>query len=158
MNEQEFDKYLSDSITELEEKRTLLEADYGIGHHERYILEYENSSLLFFDKEYPVVEATIIPVATLITDINQLVWFWSFTNLPESVRETSSAVKKLYDLTGHEHFRRRSVPCNESMAWDIASLACKFLDARGVYRVPQGNMYAYVLISHIEHYQQACAS
>lgn len=158
MNDEEFDKYLSESITELEEKRVLLETDYGIGHHERYILEYENNSLLFFDKEYPVVEATIIPVAAHITDIDQLVWFWSFKDLPEPVRKISSAVKKLYDLTGHEHFRRMSVPCNESMAWDIASMACKFLDAKGVYRVPQGGMYAYVLISHIEHYKQACAS
>jgi len=158
MNKEEFGTYLTESITELEEKRVLLETNFDIGHHERYILEYEKSSLLFFDKEYPVVEATIIPVAAHITDIDQLVWFWSFKGLPESVRETSRAVKKLYDLTGHEYFRRNSIQCSESMAWDIASMACKFLDAKGVYRVPQAGMYAYVLISHIEHFTQAYAS
>ncbi len=158
MNEQELDHYLSEANTELEEKRILLETNYGIGHHERYILEYENSSLLFFDKEYPVVEATILPVAAHITDIDQLVWFWSFKGLPESIIKTSGAVKKLYELTGHDYFRRKSIHCTESTAWDIASMACKFLDAKGVYRVPQAGMYAYVLISHIEHYKQAYAS
>jgi len=158
MNDDEFDKYLSESVTELEQKRILLEANFGIGHHERYILEYESSSLLFYNKETPVVAATVIPVAAHITDIDHLVWFWSFKGLPESVKKSSTAIKKLYDLTGYEFFRRNSVPCDESMAWDVASMACKLLNAKGVYRVPQAGMYAYVLISRIEHYNQARAS
>lgn len=157
MTEDEFERYLNESVTELEEKRVLLETHYGIGHHDRYILEYNNSSLLFFDKENPVVEATILPVAAHITDINCLVWFWSFKDLPEPIRKRSSTVKNLYDVTGYSMFRKQSFPCSESMAWDIVSLACKYFDAKGVYRVPQGGMQAYVLISQIEHYNQACA-
>ncbi len=158
MNSDEFKKYLDESVLELEQKRLLLEQQYGVGHHDRYVLEYDNSSLMFFDKEQPTVEATILPVATYITETECLVWFWSLKNLPEPIRKLSSAVKKLYDITGQDIFRRQSFGCSESTAWDLASMACKCLDAQGVYRVPQGNMYAYVLISQITYYNQACIS
>lgn len=153
MTDDEFDKYLEESCDELDVKYKHLVDEYGFGSHDNFVVEYENQSLMFFRKEAPVVEANILPVASHIPEKNSLVWFWSNRNLPDHVREQSKAIKKLYDITGFELFNNPSVECDESMAWEIAVMACKCMNAKGVYRIPQGNLNSYVLITDVWHYK-----
>ncbi|MEW8415839.1 MAG: DUF6882 domain-containing protein [Candidatus Thiodiazotropha endolucinida] len=152
MNGEEFDKYLEDACDELDQKYQVLVDEFGFGSHDNFVVEYENQSLIFFDKEKPVVEASILPVASHIPEKESLVWFWSNRNLPDAVRDHSAAVKKLYEVTGYEVFDNPSVECDETMAWEIAAMACKCLGAIGVYRIPQANMHSYVLITEVRHY------
>lgn len=152
MNDEEFDKYLEDACDELDQKHQALVNEFGFGGHDNFVVEYEKQSLMFFDKERPVVEASILPVASHIPEKESLVWFWSNHRLPEQIRKHSSAVKKLFDVTGYEVFNKPSVKCDENMAWEIAAMACKCLGAEGVYRIPQGNMHSYVLLTEVRHY------
>lgn len=72
--------------------------------------------------------------------------------MPESVRDHSSAVKVLYDQTGYDVFNNPYMSCDEGMAWEVAAMACKCLDAKGVYRIPHGNMHSYVLLTSVRAY------
>ncbi len=152
MTDEEFDQYLDDACTEHDEKYAQLINEFGIGSHDNFVVEYENQSLLFFEKERPVVKCKIVPVATHIPTKNSLVWFWSNKNLPEQVRNFGTPIKKLYELTGYDLFNNPSVECDEDMAWEIAAMACKCLNGKGVYRIPQGNIHSYVVLTSVSHY------
>lgn len=152
MNDEEFDSFLDEACNELDTKYQYLVDEFGLGSHDSFVVEYEEQSLLFFCKEKPVIKAKILPVASHVPEKDSLVWFWSNSNLPDSVKEHSAAVKKLYDVTGYELFNNPSVECDEGMAWEIAAMACKCLGAQGVYRVPQGNLFSYLLLTEVQHY------
>ncbi len=63
----------------------------------------------------------------------------------------------IYQYDGYEEYRLRdffnkpSVECDEGMAWEIAATACKCLEAKEVYRIPQGNTHSYVLLTEVRH-------
>ena len=152
MNDDEFDVYLNQSCDELDDKYQYLADEFGVGSHDNFVVDYEAKLLTFFEKEKPVVEAEIIPIASHIPEKENLVWFWSNRNLPDNVRESGSAIKQLFDITGYELFINDSVECDESMAWEISAMACKCLSAMGVYRIPQGNLFSYVLLFNVRHY------
>lgn len=153
MTDDEFDKFLEEACDELGHKYKKLVDDFGLGNHERFVVEFEKQSLLFFENEKPVVEAVIIPIASHIPEKESFVWFWSNRNLPDELRDLSCKVKKLYEITGFELFNNPSISCDEDMAWEVAAMACKALDAKGIYRIPQSNgLYSYVLIMDIRHY------
>ncbi len=150
MTDEEFDNYLEKACDEHDEKYQFLIDEFGIGSHDSFVVEYENELLQFFKKEKCVVEARILPIASHIPEKSNLVWFWSNRNIPETLREKCSTVKKLYDVTGYDLFKNPSAECDEAMAWEIAAMACKCLNAKGVYRIPHSNLYSYVLITDIQ--------
>ncbi|MBK6512481.1 MAG: hypothetical protein IPG64_27150 [Haliea sp.] len=150
MTDEEFDIFVEEAMAELDQKRQMLTESYGLGTHSNFVVEYENNLLTFFENERPIVVAKILPVASHIPEMENLKWFWANENLPESVREHSSAVKMLYDQTGYDVFNDPHIACDEGMAWEIAAMACKCLNAQGVYRIPHGNMHSYVLLLSVQ--------
>ena len=153
MTDEEFNNYLNDAIEELETKQNDLISEHGLGNHERFVVNYEDDSLLFFEKEKPVVEAKILPIATHIKEKEHLKWFWANDNFPEEVKKKGEPVKILHKITGHELFIDNFVnEVDDDMAYEIAALSCKALNAKGIYIVPHTNLTAYVLIKEINHY------
>jgi uncharacterized protein DUF6882 len=149
MTDEEFKLYLARANEELREKQACLQKEYGLGQFDRFVIDYETGRLTFFDKEVPRVEATVVPVATHIEGKNSLRWSWANTQLPQGVREEASRLKGLHDLTGFEMFANETAECDGAMAWEIAALACKFMEALGAYRVPHATLNTYLLITHI---------
>jgi len=149
MTDEDFDVYLASALDELETKQTLLVAKYGLGHHERFVVEYEQLTLSFCDRERPSAIARILPVATHMPDKNRLRWAWANEMFPQPVQQLSKAVMELHAVTGFELFVQETVDCDESMAWEIAALACKCLSKAGVYRIPHAALHCYVLIDHV---------
>ncbi|MBK8285094.1 MAG: hypothetical protein IPK97_09520 [Ahniella sp.] len=80
---------------------------------------------------------------------NSLKWAWASDQYPQTVRDASSRLRGLTDLTGFEVFQSALIECDESMAWEIAALACKYMQALGVYRIPHGHIHSYVLITEV---------
>jgi hypothetical protein len=149
MTDAEFDEYLRQAVGELEAKQSALEIEYDLGHHERFVVDYEANSLIFFAGEAPKVEARILPVATHVPAKKSLKWSWANSQLPQSVREWAAKVKELHTFTGLAMFATDAVECDESMAWEITALAAKYLSAMGAYRVPHRTLCAYVLITEL---------
>ncbi len=150
MTDAEFDEYLRGAVGELKAKQAALEIEYHLGHHERFVVDYEAGSLIFFAGEAPQVEAKILPVATHVPAKKSLKWSWANSQLPQSVRESAARVRELHAFTGFGMFANDAVECDESMAWEITALAAKYLSVMGAYRVPHGTLYAYVLITELQ--------
>jgi len=152
MKDVEFDNYLADALSELEVKQDQLESKFSIGHHEQFVVNYEDDSLFFFEKEKPVVEAKILPIASHIKEKEHLKWFWANTNLPDKVKKKGEPIKILHDITGYDLFLNNYVnEVDEYFAYEIAALSCKALEAKGIYIVPHASLNTYVLITDIKH-------
>lgn len=149
MTDEDFDAFLALANDELVAKQNLLQAEFSLGNYDRFAADYAAGTITFFNQETPQVEVEILPVATHIAEKNSLKWFWANQQLPQSVRDSASRVKTLYDLTGFDMFANEAVECDETMAWEITAMACKSLSALGAYRVPHGNVSSYVLITGI---------
>lgn len=152
MADEEFDNYLQSSLDEMEEKQEILEREYGLGHHEKFVVDYESGLLTFFKNEKPVVEVSIIPVASHVPEKESLKWAWANESYPTSIRDEASFVKKLYELTGYVMFNNEALECDESMAWEVNALACKVSNSKGVYRVPHGAINVHVVVTNVRNY------
>ena len=150
MTDEEFDNFLDEACDEQDVKYQLLIDEFGLGSYDNFVVEYENELLQFFEKEKCIVEAKILPIASHVPEKNSLVWFWSNRNIPEALRKKCEAIKKLYEVTGYEIFQDTSVECDETMVWEIAAMACKCLEGKGVYRIPHDNLNSYVLFTDIK--------
>jgi hypothetical protein len=150
MHDDEFDQFLEQANEELKVKQAALSEQYGLGHLERFFVDYVGCELTFFDEDALRARATILPVATHVEAKGSLKWFWANEQLPEAVRAEAARVKGLYDLTGFEMFAKPMIECDAAMAWEITAMACKMLGALGAYRVPNGAIKGYVLITRIE--------
>jgi len=151
MTNDEFDDFLALAQDELEIKQASLQAEFGLGGYERFVADYEAGVITFFNKEAPRIEAIILPIATHVPDKNSLKWSWADKQLPQSIRDLASQVKRLHVITGFDMFANEAAECDEAMAWEITALACKTLSALGAYRVPHAKLNAYVLITAISH-------
>ncbi|MGN5354790.1 DUF6882 domain-containing protein [Ralstonia sp. L16] len=153
MTDEDFDAYLQSAQDELEAKQGVLADAFGIGQHERFVVDYERLTLSFFDGERPCAVAGILPVATHVPAKGSLRWAWANDVFSEPVQRMSRAVMELQAVTGYEMFAQETVACDESMAWEIAALACKCLGKAGVYRIPHAALHSYVLIEHVNRIQ-----
>jgi hypothetical protein len=149
MSDFDFDSYLTNALAELDGKQDALRDAHGIGAFSRFVVDYVAESLEFFEGEALRARATIIPVATHLPAKNSLKWAWANDQYPQTVRDAASRLRGLSDLIGFEVFRSALMECDESMAWEIAALACKYMQAIGVYRVPHGHIHSYVLITQV---------
>ncbi|SIO34956.1 DUF6882 domain-containing protein [Paraburkholderia phenazinium] len=146
MKNEEFDAFLERSLAELRDKQTVLSSSFGIGSRERFVVDFSSTLLTFFDGEAPAVEASILPVGTHSLDKQRFRWSWSDEGLPMDVQDASRKTQSLYNLTGFEVFRQATIPCDETMAWEIAAMSCSALAADGIYRIPNGSNQYYVLL------------
>ncbi|GAA7769400.1 MULTISPECIES: DUF6882 domain-containing protein [Cupriavidus] len=149
MTDEDFDAYLESALDELEAKQSLLSDAYGLGRHERFVVDYESLTLSFFEGERHCVTARILPIATLVPVQNSLRWAWANEVFPEPVRQLSMAVKEPHSATGFDMFVQEAIECDEPMAWEIAALACKCLRKAGAYRIPHPTAHCYVLIESV---------
>lgn len=150
MTDEEFEKYLNDSLREIEKKQDNLQQSYGLGSHERFVVDYESGKLTFFEKERPLCEASIVTIASHVQEKNSLKWAWANEAYPDNVREESSFVKELYEHTGYTMFKNEGLECDDSMAWEISALACSISNSIGVYRIPHSSIDVYVVITSVQ--------
>ncbi|MES9948590.1 MAG: DUF6882 domain-containing protein [Candidatus Thiodiazotropha sp.] len=149
MTDEEFEKYLQDSMDEMEEKQESLEKSYGIGHLERFEVDYELSELSFFDGGVKKVTAKIIPIASHVPEKQNLQWAWANESFPSEIRSNAAIAKQLGELTGYELFTNERIECDEDMAWEINAMVCKLIGALGIYRVPHGALNMHVVLMEV---------
>jgi len=150
MTDEEFDHYLDVAIDELDRKHEALIAQYDIGNHSDFVVDYDKELLTFFENKKPIIEAKIIPIATRDVGTDQLVWFWSNQKLSGALRKKGEYIKKLYEITAADIFIEPDLECGETMVWEIAALVCKGFNSKGVFCVPHDNLNSYVLMEEIK--------
>lgn len=146
MTDQDFDTFLAQALAELESKQGYLEQEFGLGHYDRFFVDYEKEQLQFLRNGRVALTFDITAVGSYVPEKSSWRWSWANSSLPEKVRAKAAGVQQLYHLTGYEIFRRADAEVDEAMAWEFVALSAKALGSLGAYSMPQRNLRVFVLL------------
>ncbi len=157
MTENEFDLYLSEAMEELERKQENLKSEYGFGDYSRWWFEQSTSKLQFFDdNDVLCLETDIIDIGSYSSKSSTWLWAWANVSVLPTLRQESEKLKELSKITGYQLFEDyHTFHVDENMAWELAALSVKQLNAKGCYRAPSstGENYSFLAIINLRRIQ-----
>lgn len=142
MIDDEFEKFLSSALDELWEKQEKLETEHGFGSFSRWFFDQSTEQLEFFDEEdNKVVVADVINIGSYAKNSSTWKWAWSNESVLPSLRKKAGILKELGATTDIELFTSESAISieNEHMAWELAAISVRKLNALGVYMAPSSS-------------------
>ena len=136
MNDAEFESFLTSASEELKEKQAHLTKSYGFGSHKRWMFENDKGKLQFFDHDDKlVIEADIIDIGSYSPSASTWKWAWAYDSINPALKVDSLRIKELEDVTDLVIFgESKPVDADEYLAWELAAMAVKHLNAMGCYR------------------------
>jgi hypothetical protein len=136
MNDDEFELFSTSANAELKEKQANLTKNYGFGSHKRWMFENDKAKLQFFDHEDKlVIEADIIDIGSFSPSASTWKWAWAYESINPALKVDSLRIKELEDITDLVIFgEKEPVEADEYLAWELAAMAVKHLNAMGCYR------------------------
>jgi hypothetical protein len=141
MTDQEFERFVQAAILELSQKQDWLTAEYGLGGYARWDLDEETGTLAFFDAGgRKTVRADVIPIGSYASNAGTWQWAWSNQSILPDARKKAEPLKELAAVTGFPMFAEgAAISVDEHMAWELAAVGARHLDAVGVYRAPSSS-------------------
>jgi hypothetical protein len=150
MTDQEFDKFVSDSVESLERKQADLSERFGLGSHALWLFDQPTGLLRFYDRENKLcVEAEVTQIGSYSLSSHTWKWAWANPTVVDSQRFKSAKLNGLFDRTGIEIFRKAVFQADDQMPWEIAAMAVEYLGALGCYRGPAKNLEVFLAIEKI---------
>ncbi|MBB2484506.1 hypothetical protein H5407_04615 [Mitsuaria sp. WAJ17] len=141
MNEEAFEAFRAEANEELQAKQASLQAVYNLSAHGRWWFDQEAETLQFFDAQDRLrVEADVIHVGSYSRRSDTWLWAWANVSLLPKLRAKAEALRALESATGYAVFGEADTfEADEPMAWELAAIAVKHLDAMGCYRAPNAD-------------------
>ena len=136
MKDDEFELFLASADAELKEKQTHLTNSYGFGSHKRWMFENDKAKLQFFDHDDNlVIEADIIDIGSYSPSAATWKWAWAYESINPVLKIDSLRIKELEGITDLVIFgEKEPFAADEYLAWELAAMAVKHLQAMGCYR------------------------
>lgn len=149
MTNEQFSLFLSSAMDDLWKKQNRLKDEYGFGSFSRWLFDQDDEQLDLFDANNDqVLSAKVIIIGSYTTDRKTWKWGWSNESLLQNLRDKAESLKALKDITGisifdsDEHFPLE----NEQMAWELAAMSIRQLDALGVYKAAYEQLSVFMAI------------
>jgi hypothetical protein len=141
MTDEEFERFVQSAMAELSRKQDRLTAEYGLGGFARWDLDEQTETLAFFDAGgRKAVRADVIQIGSYSSNSGTWKWAWSNERALPHVRKKAEPLKQLAALTGFHMFAEQAaMSLDENMAWELAAISARHLDALGVYRAPSAS-------------------
>jgi len=136
MNDDEFELFLTSANAELKEKQEYLTNTYGFGSHKRWMFENDKAKLQFFNHEDKLVlEADIIDIGSYSPSAKTWKWAWAYESINPLLKADSIRIQELEEITDLVVFgEKEPFEADEYLAWELAAMSVKHLDAIGCYR------------------------
>ena len=140
----------SKSVTQL--RNDLAKRDFGLGSHARYQLDLELRIVTFFDtSDKAEVIAKIVPVGSLSLTAHSWLWSWENETIPGEASQPMLQVRSFGEAHDIPPLTQTFTPCDDALAWALAAISLKLLDAAGVYRIGQAKTGLYLLLFDLKH-------
>ncbi len=163
MTDDEFVQFMQDAMDELREKQDTLEREYGFGDYARWAFDQVTERFhLLDDAGHVVVEAEVVDIGSYSPKANTFKWAWSNTSVLPALREKAARLKGLEEYTSIPLFGYEDAFTveDESMAWELAAMAVKYIGAMGCYRGPSstGGPHTFLALTSVTRKQTDTAS
>ncbi len=136
MNDDAFEVFLTSANEELKAKQAALSQQYGFGTHKRWMFENDKAKLQFFNQDDKlVIEANIINIGSYSPSASTWKWAWAYDSINAELKAQSIRIKELEEITDLIVFGEdKAFEADEYLAWELAAMSVKHLDALGCYR------------------------
>lgn len=150
MTEEEIDIYIGQATTLTKERISAAERDFGLGSHARFDLDLNNQKIVFKNADGRVVcSASVIPIGSWAKKAESWLWSWENDSIPKTISIPVKAISEFGAQNEIPALEETFSPCDEALAWSLASIALKILNAQSVYRVDQGKNLLFLLLNEI---------
>lgn len=142
MTDEDFDAFLATANAELREKQSRLMQLYRLGEMKRWWFEQATEQLQFFDShDNCALLARVIDIGSYSLKSNTWRWAWGNPSVLPDLRRKARPLRALEAVTGFDLFGQEDafVVDGEGMAWELAAISIRHLDAMGCYRSPSSS-------------------
>lgn len=146
MTDAQFNNYLNDCYDKLETKQYKLLQKYEIGKFEEYWYSQEDCILQFKTDHQVELEFNCIFIGSWSSNSNTWMWSWANESMTDNVRQTSTVLKELQQITGSNVFTTPYFECDEAMAHELTALSVEHLNAKGMYISPGEKSHLFIAI------------
>lgn len=142
MDDEDFQNFIDAAQDELERKQETLTSTYGLGSFSRWLFDQSTQKLQFFDEaDNLAVDADVIDIGSFAFESNSWKWAWANDSIIPSLRQRADPLQALTEITGIDLFSQENAfeIEGEAMAWELAAISVKQLNALGCYRAPSSS-------------------
>lgn len=152
MTNVEFDAFLETCHAEFRQKQQDLANRFGLGTWASWNYDQTTNKLTFHDATGATrVEALATFLGSFSPDAGTWIWGWANNSLLPQVRERSTALQGLAEVTGIKTFREKGgMRVDESRAWEMAAMSVHQLRALGCYNGPGERSSVFLSIDEIQ--------
>ncbi len=141
MTDEEFETFLQEANSELQDKQQALQVTHALGSYSRWSFEQDRATLQFFDEQGSLcLEAEVVFIGSYSPVSGTWLWAWANASIHPELRTKAEALQALEAVTGYALFGEADTfEVDEPMAWELTALAVKHLQAKGCYRAPSSD-------------------
>lgn len=145
----DYDKFLDQAFKSFEPSATKLDKEYKLA---KYSWSYSQDSgkLVFSENGVVKVIATAQIVGSYSTYSNTWMWSWANKSVDDSVKKDIVKVKEYGEKNQFKELTTAQWKCDQDYAWIMTAVASHLLKAKGAYRGPYPDGFAYFMITDIK--------
>ncbi|WP_370512693.1 DUF6882 domain-containing protein [Bacillus sp. FDAARGOS_235] len=150
MTNEQFESYLNMCYDKLESKQQKFISDYNIDNFDEYWYDQDQCILQFKNNGQVLLEFSVVFIGSWSGKSNSWMWSWANENMTDCARSKSNSLKGLQKITGSEVFIDSLFECDQEMAYELAAFSIEYLDAKGMYIVPdeRNDLFMAVMLPH----------
>ncbi len=150
MTNEQFENYLDMCYDKLERKQQKFSSDYNIDTFDEYWYDQDQCILQFKNNDQVLLEFSVVFIGSWSGKSNSWMWSWANENVADYARSKSNCLKDLQKITGSEVFINSLFECDQEMAYELAAFSIEYLDAEGMYIVPdeRNDVFMAVMLPH----------
>ena len=149
-SDKQYNDFLRECIADINERNKLLDQQFGVGHFERWDIDQDVGDLVFSNDGTPQVVAKVVIAGTYSLSSESWMWGWANSSLAASLTDATSRVREYGEENNLPDLTEPKTDATEDEAWAFASLACRILDSKGIYRGPAGQSYVFMIITDLK--------
>ncbi len=149
MTEQEYNKFINDSVNYLKKKQDKMMTKFKIGSYEHYDWDQTRGMIIFSDHDVPKVVADIEFVGDVSKTSKTWLWSWANSTVDAKLKNRILAVRQYGARHGVGKLTKAKWPADEVDGWEMTAVAAKILDASGAYRTQDESGYTYMILTNI---------
>lgn len=155
---EQYAEFQSECMSDLKVKIAKTVEGWHLTDFTHFDLDQTTGELVFSDDEAPRVRCSVQIIGTLSQQTNTWLWAWESPWVVDEMQKSARRVRdfgerrQLTDLTNAKYV------ADEAHAWNMTAIAAKLEDAEGAYRVPNRDVYVFMILTSISEADQPPAT
>ena len=149
MSEQEFQDHCRECFWQMRAVNDQNQKDFQLDTLPRFDWDQWRGELVFSSAGTPKVVAKIQVIGTFSPKAGSWFWAWANSGLLDSVRRAVLKTRQFGEERGITRLLQPKWPARESDAWEMAAITAKLTGAKGTFKAPSPDGFAFVIFTDL---------